>query len=294
MSGAAISSDCLTCNVCERPQGIEQADRLFRVPSNVRAFRDEVFTLWRCRNCNSIHCKESVDLDRYYQDYPIHSQQADFFTRVGMRNRLRILTRLGLTRGQRVLDYGCGNGIFVDYLRAKGFDAHAYDPYTPRFADRSRLGTFDALINQDVIEHVDDPQTLVGEFARLLNPNGLMFVGTPNADGIDASQHHVMELHQPYHRHILSENALEYVCAKAGFRRMGDHQHNYSHTWAPFLNMHFMRAYIGSQGGALDSLFERPDYLRILTSPRLLFLAFYGGLFAAPGHMIVAFQLDAR
>ena len=37
--------------------------------SNVKPFREEFFTVWRCNNCGSLHSKEGIDLEYYYHKY---------------------------------------------------------------------------------------------------------------------------------------------------------------------------------------------------------------------------------
>ena len=44
------------------------------VPCNVREFSKDLFTLWRCIGCGSLHCAEDADLDRYYAHYPLKDQ----------------------------------------------------------------------------------------------------------------------------------------------------------------------------------------------------------------------------
>jgi 2-polyprenyl-3-methyl-5-hydroxy-6-metoxy-1,4-benzoquinol methylase len=58
-----------------------------------------------------------------------------------------------------VPDLGCGNGIFVDYLRRRGrIDVAGYDPYSPAPADPGVLGRrYRLVLSTDVIEHVPSP-----------------------------------------------------------------------------------------------------------------------------------------
>jgi ubiquinone/menaquinone biosynthesis C-methylase UbiE len=41
--------------------------------------------------------------------------------------------------------------------------------------------SFDAVVMKDVLEHVADPVTLVGEAHRVLRPGGLLFASSPDA-----------------------------------------------------------------------------------------------------------------
>lgn len=100
--------------------------------------------------------------------------------------------------GMKVLEAGCGMGIFVHALREKGHDVlgldymastvrkvRDYDPDFPieagdvqelRFED----GTFDAYVSLGVIEHFEEgPQHALAEAYRVLKPGGLAFVTVP-------------------------------------------------------------------------------------------------------------------
>ena len=285
--------ESVVCNVCENPGSFDRASDVATVKSNVRKFADESFTVWRCSNCMSLHSKEAVELDAYYVDYPMTKQSADFSTRLAMRNRLRFMVRHGLTAEHAILDYGCGKGLFVDFLNERGFHAVGYDPYVARFSDRCVLGeAFDYVTSQDVIEHVDAPRELIGEYARLLNSGGVLFVGTPNAAEITLDRLDVfsMELHQPYHRHLLSEQALRQLCERAGLRVVDVDHRFYYDTLFPMTNAQFIRRYIRKSGGLLDAGFEEPKVAMVLTSAELLFFGLAGYFFRAAGNMVAAIR----
>jgi hypothetical protein len=54
-----------------------------KVPCNIRRFKDDIFTMWRCSGCGSVHCAEDADLPRYYADYPLKEQKLSFSERIG-------------------------------------------------------------------------------------------------------------------------------------------------------------------------------------------------------------------
>jgi SAM-dependent methyltransferase len=93
-----------------------------------------------------------------------------------------------------VIDYGCGAGEIVNLLRARGFDAYGCDVFYEggdysKIIGANLLGTvirridghgripfddasFDFVINNQVMEHVESLEVVLAEIARVLKPGG--------------------------------------------------------------------------------------------------------------------------
>jgi SAM-dependent methyltransferase len=124
----------------------------------------------------------------------------------------------GLVRGCRVLDAGCGVGygsvmlleggarevIGVDIAEAVVEAASATGRPGLLFeqGDIGRLrhpdGSFDVVVCFEVIEHVADAQAVLAELARVLAPDGLLAISSPNRDAyVPGNPHHTREF-TPY------------------------------------------------------------------------------------------------
>ena len=246
----------LTCCLCEA----ETADpETAVVHSNVRAFREESFAVWRCGTCRSIHARDPADLDHYYSRYPFFRQKLDFAVRAGYRRLTRRLRRAGLKRTHHVLDYGCGSGLLVRFLNEAGYHAVGYDPYSHAHTDTARLDQqYDCIVAQDVVEHADEPLAALRQLDTLAAPGGMIAVGTPNAAGIDLArpEKYIHPLHQPYHRHILSIDALRR--AAADLRWTCQRYYRTPYTNMPILSLPFLHHYMRCYDGTIDILFDMP------------------------------------
>ncbi len=285
-------ADYTTCTLCDRPGTLAAAAESGQAPCNVRCFKDELFTFWRCTGCGSLHCVENVDLSHYYRHYPIKSQKLNFHERIGYRNRLRLIERLGFLCSQRILDYGCGPGLFVEFLRTLGVqNAFGYDPFEPAYSNQRALAeSYDVVVSYDVIEHDDDPRQFMRSLSRLVRPGGMLVIGTPNADHVSLARTRNPVLHPPYHRHILSKRMLLALGREQNLAAQHIYRRSYFDSLIPTVNSRFIWRYIEKADGLLDSAFEPPRQGLILRSPDLLFFAFFGYFVPRGDNIIVSFR----
>jgi 2-polyprenyl-3-methyl-5-hydroxy-6-metoxy-1,4-benzoquinol methylase len=102
--------------------------------------------------------------------------------------------------GKRVLEIGCGNGIFARYLATQGAELVAADfseeaisntrkrlegfEATVMVADIQRIPfpdeSFDVVVSQETLEHVPDPALALEELVRVTRRGGKLIVTTPN------------------------------------------------------------------------------------------------------------------
>lgn len=269
------------CGVCKKGT-IAQATEVSQVPSNIRKWRTHLSTVWKCSECSSLISLEKLDMEIFYQDYPFHLRRLDFSTRQMFKPYLKRLEAQGLSSKHSILDYGCGSGIFLKFLEENGYHNIAgYDPYTPTFSNPEILSrSWDWILCQDVLEHVEDPPELMKKLATCLTPDGRFCIGTPRAESIDLKnfESFTHSIHQPFHLHVVSEQGLIQMATSFGLELRVIHQTPPINTLIPFLNWSFAQAYLKALDNCMDSLFEPIKYRVVFRSLRLLALGFFGGL----------------
>lgn len=151
------------------------------------------------------------------------------------RNLKRASNYVPYVSGGRLLDVGCGDGIYLDYMRKLGWRVEGVevDPCaTERARSRGLLiysGTledqafktdqFDVITLNHVLEHVHNPLRLLQECYRVLRHNGIIriFVPNPASLGHRVFRSEWMGLDPPRHLHLWSPDGLKRIAIQAGF-----------------------------------------------------------------------------
>jgi SAM-dependent methyltransferase len=144
-----------------------------------------------------------------------------------------------VSRKATIFDVGCGGGFFLDCLKRYGspdwtlVGIDVSSAATSRVAERgfpTHLGRFetlplddetaDVIILNQVIEHLDDPLSVLSKAFRILKPGGILFIETPNVDGLDARiflKRYWGGWHFPRHWTLYSHKSLTDAVKRCGF-----------------------------------------------------------------------------
>lgn len=160
-----------------------------------------LLTCPRCRTRYQAALPRAGELARHY-DYMGHKPVNAHTTPLLELRFARLLARLEPARrpGARLLEVGCGFGLFLDAAARRGWIAHASEispscceSLRARFGERVHEGelpgapfapdSFDAVVMIEVLEHLPDPLAYLVTARRLLRPGGLLLLTTPNPEG---------------------------------------------------------------------------------------------------------------
>ncbi len=204
----------------------------------------DAFTIVRCRECGlaqTAPAPSPAELDAYYpQGYHSTTRRyrggMDRVLAVVHRSRIRTLERL-LGGPGSVLDIGCGPGVLLNQMRARGWTVRGTER-SPSAAQQARdvfhldVGsldvddlvasgvTFDAVVLWHVAEHLDKPGEVARGIARLLRPGGILLVAVPNFASPEARIGRAGWFHLDVPRHLVhfTPSTLTATLRTAGFR----------------------------------------------------------------------------
>lgn len=129
--------------------------------------------------------------EEYYRPW---EEQGELRSKIWERRMARLEALL--PKPGRLLDVGCGTGVFLQLARQRGWEVAGteFSDFACKNAEaggfpivqgevweaRFPENSFDAITCWHVLEHAADPRRLLEECHRIVRPGGWLFVATPN------------------------------------------------------------------------------------------------------------------
>jgi SAM-dependent methyltransferase len=195
-------------------------------------------------------------------------------------DRRKMLKVFGLCtkRPQTYLDVGCGDGRFLKVLEKLGVlrtglygleldqrvvnrlrDEGYGGVFCERVEDASGIpeGGIDLATMFHVIEHVDNPSTVVRRVCRWLSPGGVFALETPNLDSLDARIFHRSYwggYHIPRHWNLFTPSTITRLLTDSGLELLEIIFQTGHSFW--MYSLHHVARYQGGSRPSLGKLFD--------------------------------------
>ncbi len=126
-----------------------------------------------------------------------------------------------IEKGEIVLDAGAGSCPYKEYFSHAVYESTDFeDAFNKELQNKHSFicnlknipkpdNYYDAIINTQVLEHVENPQMVINEFHRILKVGGKLFLTAPQGWGVHGA---------PYHFFNFTNYGLEYLFKNSGFR----------------------------------------------------------------------------
>jgi len=178
----------------------------------------------------------------------------------------RLRRALGGLAGRRVLDVGCGRGQMLAWLQRWGAEVYGTElskaaaDVAARRLGPSRVvvselaaagfpdGWFNAATVWHVLEHVPDPVALLREVARVVTPDGFVYVEVPNAGGWAARKlgWHWLGYDAPHHLVHFTPETLRLAGTRAGLVAVKDVHFSWEYSPVTLLQS-LLSAWLGGE-----------------------------------------------
>jgi SAM-dependent methyltransferase len=201
--GVGEIEEMIGCDLCAE----QRIQPLFRITSRQRG--RWVYHVVRCPSCGFLYRNPGVRAERLGDLY--EGDYGEFLTGAYARKRKRryriAMEAFGpLFRdgsGRRLLDFGCGAGLFLDVAHRRGFECWGVDLSadsierarerpsgartwhgTPRDVPEVAAGGFHAVTLWSVLAHLAEPVSDLTMVRELLAPDGVALILTVNANSL--------------------------------------------------------------------------------------------------------------
>lgn len=173
-------------------------------------FNNKLFLYQKCKNCNLIQLNPLPNEDDYnemykpdYQNNEVDTNELDDLNkplsglRFSYKEQFDII-RKNVGKNPSILDYGCGNGNFIYNAYQNGFEnvfgAEFNENYVQKLStempnvkfytiedllDNKENEKYDVIRLSNVLEHLNNPNEVIGKLKKKLNNNGIFIVEGP-------------------------------------------------------------------------------------------------------------------
>jgi len=294
----------MKCKICCSTDGIVVGKP--RINQNFPNINSHDYSIVKCNHCKFYYVTPKISLTQkewsklykndYFLSHNVTAWQQSMFQKERKTRINQILKNLGSER-ETFLDIGCGEGFVLNEAISNGFTTYGVDIADNRrdFVINRKINFFEgnifdahyqdnffSVIYMDsVMEHVDDPISLLKEIFRILKPKGIGFLVVPNEDSLDNDfkkllyyltfkknlYGRIKPFVPPYHINGFNPHSLQYAIESAELKVIKLSQFSGSYqfwkAYKPFSKGYF-RSLILYPSGLLSILMNKQNQLQVI------------------------------
>lgn len=240
-----IISQCYCCGSSDFKSFLETKDN----------YSQEKFSITQCSICGFVFTNPRPDMNeigKYYnmEGYLSHTshkkgvvESVYRIARNYMKNKkLNLIQNItGKQNGFSILDYGCGTGDFLGFMKKHSLIAEGVEQdalarkvaneinkvETYALEDVKNIGEekYDVITLWHVLEHIHDLHRQIDYFNQWLKPNGKLFIAVPNIKSADAEKYgkNWDALDVPRHIYHFSPETIKQIVNQHNFSFLCQH-----------------------------------------------------------------------
>ncbi|MHB9010502.1 MAG: class I SAM-dependent methyltransferase [Carboxydocellales bacterium] len=219
-----------------------------------KSYQKGKYTAIECQTCGFTHLypvPTPIELEEFYKNqyfeevkpgWTEDQLEEQVFWDINFEDKLNtIATLLNIAGKKRILDIGCGNGLFLKFFQRHDWDILGIEPSgtVARYARKigipvledtieninlNELGLFDVVNLSFVLEHVPNPMEFCTLVFNLLKPGGVACFELPNDfNGFQRAIHDFLQkemwwISAPDHINYFNFDSLEKLLTKIGYQ----------------------------------------------------------------------------
>lgn len=216
---------------------------------NTLRIKEEEFLVVRCNSCGLTYLLNPPDESEIYEDYYQIEFKGDDYRKDSSFAHLREIFEINSQRVElikklaslsedfKILDIGCGSGLFLKSCKDAGINGagidvsnnalnfarneFGLDVYNKSTEDLKNEGKrYDMITMWHVLEHITEPINELRKIKELLSPNGCLMIEVPNLNSIKfklSGNKWKGGNHPLYHRSFFTSKTLRETLIKSGF-----------------------------------------------------------------------------
>jgi 2-polyprenyl-3-methyl-5-hydroxy-6-metoxy-1,4-benzoquinol methylase len=233
---------CLCC-------GAEKFQQYLKAKDN---YSEEYFTIVQCVSCGFIFTNprpDAAEIGKYYSydTYISHTSHkkglVESIYRIARNymkgKKLALIQEIaGKQSGFSLLDFGCGTGDFLGYVKQQQISAEGVEPdaqarevakkvnqvdtYSVEDSKSIAAGKFDVITLWHVMEHIHELHAQLDYFNQWLKPGGKLIIAVPNIESADAKQYgaywdaldvprHIYHFAPKHVKQIVEQHQFEFI-----------------------------------------------------------------------------------